>query len=1218
MTAVNLKDLLEILSKVDLDKAQQAALAKMADYPYSIEETARRTKVAGARLRGAASFSARLDRAGVSPVARSRPVPFFRLNAVKWLPEPETFELVDSDTGPYEPEYALPEGLAPSSRARWDEAEIAPQLYQALSRMEVTREVDVSALVKKACRLEPMDPVPRRCRRRAVSHLTVLVDGAWDLWPFHADSALIIDWLQRWFPVGRLDVRALEAGRASLGCLHPAAGALVVSDFEGSRRHLWEDELRRRYEGGEHVTAWLLVGRERTVIDGRSVHALFGKTCAVTSSESGASRPEEDLLMLASLCLQVDADLLRELRLLMPADRYGPEIELDAWRSDALHPARATFRPWVRSRLPAYRERLIHELSAATKPWLDHALLEAVDVIRGFRVGPLQNGERLYWRGRGLWEAEVAAWRTLADALPARVRDAFQRRIDQDDSVDRNKEFWRSLQRTAKLPPEKVGTLTRESLRGFVDRIKHLLEDEAWRSQDGVLYAIDQTLRPTDAELRPLFLTSAAEGLVLEARTSRSATRSFVAELAHGRDLLTVLPGDRYEPIWCRPDSGLFVAPSELRVSERRTFPDMSWADDSGSDAFGTWAEAQVDSVRFRMRWIEPGSFMMGSPEAEEERDSYEGPQHRVTLSQGFWMADTPCTQELWGMFMDENPSSFKGPMHPVENVSWEDATEFLARLNERLPHLGLALPCEAQWEYACRAGTVGASYAQEPNGLADIAWFDRNTDGGTHPVRGRRPNPWGLYDMLGNVDEWCRDGARDYSREAVVDPLGPTEEGSDRVFRGGSWRVHARSVRAACRDWCDPSDRYIDLGFRFVRGPSGAELGQGEARPEERAEPPEGAEPSRGRSRSIQMSTERRPGITLVTDRAELRVGMIERPSWAERIGRDPFGLFVEAVVPGRRKSILEVPFRMRWIPPGRFNMGSPPSEEGQYNDEDQHPVTLTEGFWMAETPCTQDLWEAVQGDNPSRFKTPDRPVESVSWAQAQTFLEALGRTLPGLEPRLPTEAEWEYACRAGTTEATYAGPVHFVGDANAPALDPIAWYSGNCGVDFDLSEGEEVSDQLGNFQYLYDRKRTGTRRVRHKAPNPWGLYDILGNVCEWCEDRWTDSLGTESRVDPSGPTDGSARVLRGGSWYDRAPFVRAAYRRWGHPSVRFIGLGFRFVRGPSVSGGGLLGARSEGRAEPPEGTEREAERSSVERESDEWSWWQRLWPLGGNKDDP
>ena len=224
-----------------------------------------------------------------------------------------------------------------------------------------------------------------------------------------------------------------------------------------------------------------------------------------------------------------------------------------------------------------------------------------------------------------------------------------------------------------------------------------------------------------------------------------------------------------------------------------------AWASDAGQDKFGRWADFALSGVTQRMRWIEPGTFHMGSPEGEDGRFDDEGPRHEVRLTKGFWLCDTPVTQALWTAAMGNNPSHFKDPERPVESVSWDDVQQFLTKTNARIPGVGLGLPREAQWEYACRAGAAGANYARGGQNLADIAWFSENSGGETHPVATKPCNDWGLYDMLGNVWEWCADGSRSYTAKPVTDPAGPLNSAS-RALRGGSWDYGARRARAAGR----------------------------------------------------------------------------------------------------------------------------------------------------------------------------------------------------------------------------------------------------------------------------------------------------------------------------------------------------------------------------------------------------------------------------------
>jgi formylglycine-generating enzyme len=249
---------------------------------------------------------------------------------------------------------------------------------------------------------------------------------------------------------------------------------------------------------------------------------------------------------------------------------------------------------------------------------------------------------------------------------------------------------------------------------------------------------------------------------------------------------------------------------------------------------------------------------------------------------------------------------------------------------------------------------------------------------------------------------------------------------------------------------------------------------------------------------------------------------------------------------------------FRMVQVPGGTYQMGSPDDDPDAFGSEKPaHPVRL-DGFWLGECAVTQALWEAVLGNNPAHFKGAQRPVEQVSWLDAAVFCNALShqtgctpvyRTPDGQQPygwdgqgwslpnegtpcrdleasgyRLPTEAEWEYAAKAGQ-DYRYAG---------ADLLDQVGWYSSN-------SDGE-------------------THEVGLLLPNAWGLYDLSGNVWEWCDDWWGD-YSLKAQENPRGPAKGASRVLRGGLWGSRPPYCRPASRHGGEPGRRGIYVGFRLA---------------------------------------------------------
>lgn len=251
--------------------------------------------------------------------------------------------------------------------------------------------------------------------------------------------------------------------------------------------------------------------------------------------------------------------------------------------------------------------------------------------------------------------------------------------------------------------------------------------------------------------------------------------------------------------------------------------PTPRWADTAGRDAYGHWADLVLSGVRQRFRFIQPGQFFMGASRREPGHRATEEPSHPVVVSAGFWLSDTPCTQALWYATTRTRPSQFEAlDEHPVECVSWDDVVKtFMPALADKLPRTRPCLPTEAEWEYACRAGAQHM-YAWGDvlrTDEANVEWTDSTSlpigPGTTTAVKRYRPNAFGLYDMHGNVWEWCDDAPRTYEAELVTDPHGGYEM-RQRTVRGGSWNNDALRARSAYRRAVDRSYCRRFIGFRI------------------------------------------------------------------------------------------------------------------------------------------------------------------------------------------------------------------------------------------------------------------------------------------------------------------------------------------------------------------------------------------------------------------
>ena len=438
-----------------------------------------------------------------------------------------------------------------------------------------------------------------------------------------------------------------------------------------------------------------------------------------------------------------------------------------------------------------------------------------------------------------------------------------------------------------------------------------------------------------------------------------------------------------------------------------------------------------------------------------------------VSLTRPFWLGKTEVTQGVWQKVMGIRPGDQAVGKSdadlPALNVTWDEVTEFCKKLTQLqrgsgklLANEEYRLPTEAEWEYACRAGTTTAySFGNDESKLGDFGWFSGNSGSAVHKVGTKQANPWGLHDMHGNVLEWCSDWY-DVKLTGGADPVGP-RGGSLRVNRGGGWRDYPMSCRSVDRSRLSPSLRNGNLGFRVARSQSAI---------------------------------------------------VAERPI---KLKKNSIGI-----------ALLE-------IPAGKFQMGEGDSAVA---------VTLPRPFWLGKTEVTQGQWEQVMGTKPWSGEVgkswADLPATHVNWDEVIEFCKKLtqrergnGKLPANEEYRPPTEAEWEYACRAGTT-TTY-------------------------------SFGDDES-KLGDFGWSLSNSSKAVHAVGTKQPNPWGLHDMHGNVWEWCSDLYDGSLS--GGADPVGPGSGSNRVNRGGSWWNDAAYCRPAYRRNDAPSNRSGTLGFRVAR--------------------------------------------------------
>jgi formylglycine-generating enzyme required for sulfatase activity len=453
----------------------------------------------------------------------------------------------------------------------------------------------------------------------------------------------------------------------------------------------------------------------------------------------------------------------------------------------------------------------------------------------------------------------------------------------------------------------------------------------------------------------------------------------------------------------------------------------------------------------------------------------------------------------------------------------------------------------------------------------------------GTRDVGLKAANTFGLHDMSGNVWEWVNDWYGDYPTGFQTDPTGPAS-GVYRVVRGGSWSSNTSNLRASVRRDNTPDYASLYDGFRVARDP--------QAQPPALTSIAPASGPTTGGTQitltgtnlsgatSVTVGGVAATSVTLVSPTTVTAITpagtagaksvsvttaggtatlanaftYVAVPSWATLIEELPnpavvtdptLRAAIEATGYAWRVLDTATQIEMMLIPPGTFQMGCSPSNAyGCWSEENPvHTVTLTNALYMGRYEVTQAQWQARMGSNPSYFQSassqvpaaqvPNRPVERVSWNTIQGFLAQTGM-------RLPTEAEWEYAYRAGTTTAFHGFTGYLSGTNDDSLLGNIAWWGGNS------------DDQ--------------TRPVGGKLANGYGLHDMSGNVWEWVSDWYGSAYYSSSpQNNPTGPASGSLRVVRGGSWYDVPLRLRASFRHGYYtPDGADVNVGFRVARAP------------------------------------------------------
>lgn len=673
------------------------------------------------------------------------------------------------------------------------------RLRRAMSAGQRGRELDLPLAVEHLARGQGLHPVPRRPRAAWPARLHLWLDGNRRLLPLWPDMGMVARSLSGVLPRGELRLRLLDGELPPAEELPPAGSALLVlSDLHDERRWLAVGRALRR------------AGVEPVVLVPRALPLPLRQVFRVLPWDAAArvrdrSTALDRLLVCCAPARVLHPGLLRAIRLLLPAGEADLGTELALWADPRLGGCGGSGAVLDGALCASLRARFAREVEGG----LQERIRDTVERWHQAMPPELRHAETLGWlhtpglAGRPPGDPDRArAWlRALRGAGEQPGGDPVLALVDKG----------------------LVGALPEEALRRDED-LGAIYRRVAAKEREGRVRLPEGELLPPGSTGTPLALRLVGDRLRLE--PSPRAEDPGLVPLRPGSPLARVRAGSHVAVGGVRRRIGqgldlalprqdrleLDLGPERL-VLERQEAP--AWAKRWGRDRYGLWAEAEWKGVGQRFRWIPPGRFVMGSPEDEVGRLDREV-QHPVRLTQGYWMGETPVTQALWTAVMGKNPSHFKGERHPVEQVSWDTVMAFLDRLDN-----DVHLPTEAEWEHACRAGSEGPPWAGAgtEDVLARVAWFNKNSGDSTHPVGEKAANPWGLYDMLGNVLEWCVDGWQESLTGAATDPW--KLKASNRVSRGGAWFFSARFCRAAYRFARHPSDGWGYLGFRLARGPA-------------------------------------------------------------------------------------------------------------------------------------------------------------------------------------------------------------------------------------------------------------------------------------------------------------------------------------------------------------------------------------------------------------